>query len=72
MTGSRALAKLLFRVTRPHMGSVMRLLVIVLAACAVVGAAHAQDVSKSARTDAGLTGRGLGVWKRFICCLLFQ
>jgi D-alanyl-D-alanine carboxypeptidase len=41
-------------------------LVIVLATSMVVGAAHVQDTSKSARTDAGLTGRDLGVWKRFI------
>ena len=44
----------------------MQQLVIVLATCMVVGAAHAQDTSKSAGTDAGLTGRDLGVWKRFI------
>ena len=48
------------------MGSVMHQVVIVLATSLVVGAAHAQDTSKSVPTDAGLTGRDLGVWKRFI------
>jgi hypothetical protein len=44
----------------------MQRLLIVLAACMVVGAAHAQDTSTSAGTDARLTGLDLGVWKRFI------
>lgn len=48
------------------MGSVKQQLVIVLATCLVVGAAYGQDTSKSAGTDAGLTRRDLGVWKRFI------
>jgi len=49
------------------MGALKQQLVIALAACMVVGAAHAQETSKSAeKTDAGLTRPDLGVWKRFI------
>ena len=44
----------------------MHQLVTVLATCMLVAAAHAQDTSKPARTDAGLTRWDLGVWKRFI------